>query len=189
MNEEKITSRVKHPKKRRKLRFRKWVIFVFLIFFLTIFIFSIIKITSWFFDNNKTNNLTDDIIETTKIKEIEDNENTEIINPPKSLDNDYWNYIKMNLLEVDFTELLNKNPDTVAWIQVKGTNINYPVVQTTNNTYYLNHAFDKTSNEAGWVFMDYRNDSINFDSNTILYAHSRINGTMFGSLKNIFNSN
>ena len=94
----------------------------------------------------------------------------------------------MNLLEVDFNELLSKNSDTVGWIEVKGTNINYPIVQTTNNEYYLNHAFDKTKNDAGWVFMDYRNDAKNFDQNTIIYAHSRYNQTMFGSLKNILSS-
>lgn len=94
----------------------------------------------------------------------------------------------MNLLEVNFKNLLARNPDTVGWIQVKGTNINYPIVQTINNDYFLNHAFDKTKNDASWVFMDYRNNSTNFDQNTIIYAHSRYNGTMFGSLKNILNS-
>ena len=81
-----------------------------------------------------------------------------------------------------------KNHDTVGWIEVKGTNINYPIVQTTDNNYYLHHAFDKSKNDAGWVYMDYRNDPVNFDQNTIIYAHSRYNGTMFGSLKNILNS-
>ncbi len=94
----------------------------------------------------------------------------------------------MNLLEVDFNDLLAKNSDTVGWIQVQGTNINYPIVQTTNNDYYLNHAFDKTENKAGWVYMDYRNNAVEFNQNTIIYAHSRYNGTMFGSLKNILNS-
>ena len=94
----------------------------------------------------------------------------------------------MNLLEVDFNKLLQKNSDTVGWIEVKGTNINYPIVQTTDNNYYLHHAFDKSKNDAGWVYMDYRNDPVNFDQNTIIYAHSRYNGTMFGSLKNILNS-
>ena len=94
----------------------------------------------------------------------------------------------MNLLEVDFNDLLAKNSDTVGWIQVQGTNINYPIVQTTNNDYYLNHAFDKTENKAGWVYMDYRNNAVDFNQNTIIYAHSRYNGTMFGSLKNILNS-
>ena len=49
----------------------------------------------------------------------------------------------MNLINVDFKELKERNNDTVAWIQVGGTNINYPVVQTKDNSYYLTHSFDK----------------------------------------------
>ena len=186
-----MESRSEYQKKKRrkkKLRFRKWVIVVFLIFFLSIFAVSINQVYQWLKDNKEIENILDDVVKDTKVKEKEDTENTENVNPPDNKDNDYWNYIKMSLLEVNFNELLTKNPDTVGWIQVKGTNINYPIVQTTDNSYYLNHAFDKTSNDAGWVFMDYRNDAVNFNQNTIIYAHSRYNGTMFGSLKNILNS-
>lgn len=175
-------------RKKKKLRFRKWVIVVFLLFFLSIFIFSAYKLYSWHNDNKEIETIADDVVKDTKVKEKEDTENTENINPPEDASNDYWDYIKMNLLEVDFNELLKKNPDTVGWIQVKGTNINYPIVQTTDNSYYLTHAFDKSSNEAGWVFMDYRNDPVSFNQNTIIYAHSRLTGSMFGSLKNILES-
>ena len=175
-------------RKKKKLRFRKWVIVVFLIFFLSIFSFLAYKVYSWYNDNKEVDNISDDVLKNTKVKEKKDNNNTENVNPPEDISNDYWDYIKINLLEVDFNELLKKNPDTVGWIEVKGTNINYPIVQTTDNSYYLTHAFDKTKNEAGWVFMDYRNDAVNFNQNTILYAHSRLTGSMFGSLKNILNS-
>ena len=192
MDDRKSSSRYKlheiKRKQKKKLRFRKWVIVVFLLFFLIVFAFSAYQIYSWHKDNKEIETISDDVVKDTKVKEKEDTENTENVNPPDNRDNDYWNYIKMSLLEVDFNELLAKNPDTVGWIQVKGTNINYPIVQTTDNSYYLNHAFDKTSNDAGWVFMDYRNDAVNFNQNTIIYAHSRLTGSMFGSLKNILNS-
>lgn len=174
--------------KKKKLRFKKWVIAIFLLFFLSLLTISGLEIYNWLNDNNKTNNLQDDIVDNTKIKEKKDTKKTEQVNPPENKSDDYWDYMKMNLLEVDFNELLQKNSDTVGWIQVKGTNINYPIVQTTNNDYYLDHAFDKTENKAGWVFMDYRNNPVDFNQNTIIYAHSRYNGTMFGSLKNILNS-
>ena len=177
-----------NKRRKKKLRFRKWVIVVFLIFFLSIFSFSAYQVYVWHNDNKEIETIADDVVKDTKIKEKKDNNNTENVNPPEDISNDYWDYIKMNLLEVDFNELLKKNPDTVGWIQVKGTNINYPIVQTTDNSYYLTHAFDKTKNEAGWVFMDYRNDAVNFNQNTILYAHSRLTGSMFGSLKNILES-
>lgn len=178
----------KNKRKKKKLRFRKWVIVVFLIFFLGVFIFSAYKIYFWYSDNKKLENISENVVKDSKVKEKKDTENTENINPPDNKNNDYWDYIKMSLLEVDFNEILAKNSDTVGWIQVKGTNINYPIVQTTDNSYYLNHAFDKSTNDAGWVFMDYRNDAVNFNQNTIIYAHSRLTGSMFGSLKNILAS-
>ena len=94
----------------------------------------------------------------------------------------------MNLIDVDFNDLKNINPSTIGWIQVNGTNINYPFVQTNDNKYYLNHSFNKSKNSAGWVFMDYRNNISVLDKNTIIYAHGRLDNTMFGSLKNILTS-
>lgn len=186
---DKLPTREEYRKmKKKKLRFRKWVIAVFFVFFLSILLIGSIGIYFWLNDNNEIDKIQEKVVDDTKVKEKEDNDNTEQINPPENKADDYWDYIKMNLLEVDFNDLLAKNSDTVGWIQVQGTNINYPIVQTTNNDYYLNHAFDKTENKAGWVYMDYRNNAVDFNQNTIIYAHSRYNGTMFGSLKNILNN-
>lgn len=186
---DKLPTREEYRKmKKKKLRFRKWVIAVFFVFFLSILLIGSIGIYFWLNDNKEIDKIQEKVVDDTKVKEKEDNDNTEQINPPEDKADDYWDYIKMNLLEVDFNDLLAKNSDTVGWIQVQGTNINYPIVQTTNNDYYLNHAFDKTENKAGWVYMDYRNNAVDFNQNTIIYAHSRYNGTMFGSLKNILNN-
>lgn len=99
--------------------------------------------------------------------------------------NDYWYYMSMSMLDVNFDELSKKNSDTAGWIQVNGGNVNYPYVHTTNNDYYLNHSFDKSYNGAGWVFLDYRNDPNSYGRNNIIYAHSRLDNTMFGSLREI----
>lgn len=84
-------------------------------------------------------------------------------------------------LTEDFDKLLSINKDTVGWLKVNNTNVNYPVVHTTDNEYYLNYNFYKRKNYNGWVFMDYRNSIEDLNDNTIIYGH---NGTMFGSLKN-----
>ena len=141
-------------------------------------------------DAQKTEKQIDEINKSVVVEEVVDSNKTEIINPPQEVEeeNPYWDYIKMNLINVDFKNLKNINSDTVGWIQVNGTNINYPFVQTKDNTYYLKKDFNKKYNSAGWVFMDYRNNIDNFNKNTILYAHGRIDGTMFGSLKNITKS-
>lgn len=182
--------RRKPSKKRKHLVLKRWIRVIILIFFIIVFIFSSLNILLWNKDNRNTKKVEKNITKDIKIKEIKvgDNEETNI-NPPDDKDNDYWNYIKMNMLDVDFSVLKKKNNDTKAWIKVEGTNINYPVVQTTNNDYYLNHSYDKSFNKAGWVFADYRNNLDNLDKNTIIYAHGRVDTTMFGSLKNILKSN
>lgn len=79
--------------------------------------------------------------------------------------------------------LLQLNPQTVGWLKVNGTNIDYPVVQGTNNKYYLDHNFNFEEDKDGWVYMDYRDDPVNISKNTIIYAHNRYySGVMFGTL-------
>lgn len=82
----------------------------------------------------------------------------------------------------DFSSVYSMNTDTVGWIKVPNTNIDYPVVQFTNNDYYLNHDFDKKYNYRGAIFMDYRNNPIDLDSNTIIYGHNCYDKTMFSEL-------
>ena len=94
---------------------------------------------------------------------------------------------KINILDVDLTNLIKINTDTKGYLKVDGTNISYPFVQTTNNEFYLNHSFDKSKNNIGFIFLDYRNNIDNLDNNTILYGHNRLTGSMFGSLKNLLN--
>lgn len=97
-------------------------------------------------------------------------------------------YSKFSLDEVSIASLKNTNSDTVAWISVSGTNINYPIVQTDNNDFYLNHTFDKSFKMTGWTFMDYRNSSDMSDDNTIFYGHNLLNDTSFGSIAKIFSN-
>ena len=177
-------------KKKYKL---KWKNLIALLIFLIAFIFLIksgIDLINYFIDTNNTNEEIKSIEDAVKIEEVPDSDNTEIIEQKEDIpeDNPYWDYIKMNLISVNFDDLLKINNETKGWIQVNGTNINYPFVQTSNNDYYLTHSYDKSYNQAGWVFMDYRNDTESLDKNTILYAHGMNNKTMFGSLRNILNS-
>ena len=170
----------------KKTRLKNILILIISLILLITLIISIVNIVKWWIDSNNTNNQIEEIQNIVNVVEITDNDNTEIIeqeNIPKN--NPYWDYIKMNLINVDFNELKSINNQTVGWIQVNGTNINYPFVQTTDNNYYLTHSFNKSYNSAGWVFLDYRNNLQTLNKNTIIYAHGRTDKTMFGTLKNI----
>ena len=173
------------------LRLRnKIILYIFILLCLMILSYSIYSIVKWKLDSNNTNKQIEEVQETVKVEDVIDSENTEIIEPaeeiPKS--NPYWDYIKMNMIDINFNELKNINNDVKGWIKVNGTNINYPFVQSNNNKYYLTHSFDKSYNSAGWLFLDYRNN-INNNKNTIIYAHGRNDKTMFGSLRTALTKN
>ena len=106
-----------------------------------------------------------------------------------TLSNELYLLYEIVLLSDLLNKLINKNPDTIGWIKVLGTDINYPVVQTNNNDFYLTHSFDKSYNKAGWIFADYINKNLKnneLDKNTIIYGHNRQNNSMFGTLSNVF---
>ena len=90
-------------------------------------------------------------------------------------------------LNNSFEYLVSKNSDTVGWITVKNTMVDYPVVQYSDNDYYLKHDFFKSRTSVGWIFMDFRDDSKNLSDNTILYGHKLKSGLMFGTLTNVLN--
>ncbi len=169
-----------------------------------IYLVCVFLISRWYVQGLKIKYLSNDIINSTDIIEKEDTDNNNQTEPEPDPEeptdntggnnttvyypNDYWDYMNVPFMEVNFTELLKKNPDTVGWIKVDGTKVNYPVVQAEDNDYYLSHAFNKRSNAGGWIFADYRVDFKNFGKNTIIYGHNMNNKTMFGSIPNMLYS-
>lgn len=159
---------------------------VLLILCLVIIIFSLYTILNWLYDNYKIRQINKEIDKSININS--NNAEGELVNPPSDGESNYYYYAKFPFYQVSFSILLEQNKDTVGFIKVKNTNINYPVVQSIDNDYYLNHSFDKDENDAGWVFMDYRNNINDLDDNTVIYGHARLDGTMFGTLKNLLSS-
>lgn len=169
---------------KKKVKIKRFFLFLFI----TGTIISAISIFLWNVDRIRLKKELDTIDKVVNLKESDSNNEDSLVNPPLEKDNLYWKYINTPLLEVDLSDLKTINPETVGWIQVLGTNINYPFVQHSDNEYYLNHSFKKKKNIAGWVFLDSRNNINNLDQNTIIYAHGRIDSIMFGTLKNITKS-
>lgn len=155
-----------------------------------ILIILLVVLINWSLENKKTDDMLSDVYDAAEVKEIKETTTTlpaEEKNTTEKLKTTslYDKYESMNMLEVNFDNLKSINPDTVGWIKVPGTKINYPFVHTKDNEYYLKHTFDKTSNKKGWVFLDYRNNIDNLSKNTILYAHGLVNNQMFGSMRNV----
>ena len=84
---------------------------------------------------------------------------------------------------MDFAKLKEINGDIIGWLFGEGTNIDYPVLQSSDNDYYLDHLYNREANSSGSLFADYNNSSDFSDRNTVIYGHHMANGSMFGSLE------
>ena len=132
--------------------------------FLILLVYSSINIFKWYNNNKENKQIINEIAESVTI-----NEDT----------NEEKKY------KINFEELKQKNSDTVAWLKIENTNIEFPIVQANNNSYYLTHNFDKEYNVAGWIFADYKNKLDGTDRNIVVYGHNMRNNSMFGSLKDV----
>lgn len=153
-------------KKNKSKKYKKTILNLILyIILLSILIYSGIKIFKWYKDKTNNNKIAEQIKSTVIVEEENGDEYT-----------------------VDFNKLKEQNNETIAWLKVNNTNVEYPVVKGTNNSFYLNHSFDKSNNSAGWIFADYRNKFDNTDKNIVIYGHNMRDGSMFGSMLNILNA-
>jgi sortase, SrtB family len=85
--------------------------------------------------------------------------------------------------KAQMTNYTTEYKDTFAWIKVLNTRIDYPVMQGTDNAFYLNHTASGAYLESGTVFADFRNYTNLFQNfNTIMYGHNMKNGTMFNDV-------
>ena len=84
---------------------------------------------------------------------------------------------------MDLPALQQVNSDVIGWIAIPGTEISYPLMQGTDNDYYLTHTWNQNSSAVGAIFMDCRCSADFSGFNTIVYGHRMNNGSMFAALK------
>ena len=131
---------------------------ILLIILTIIAIFSFIKIIIYYINSYQNKKTNQELIE----KSIE------------KIDNKFKiNYSKIN------------NEDVVGWIIMNQNKINYPILKSNDNDFYLTRDYNKKHNQSGSIFMDFRNNDFK-DKNTVIYGHSMLDGTMFGSLRETF---
>lgn len=150
---------------------KKVIKIILLAICLCVFIFSAYNIYKYLSEENANKKLNNDLMEKAIIETPNDNndnaqENEDILP-----------------ISVDFSVLKQENEDIVGWLYLEDSPINYPVVQSNDNDYYLRRLVNGEYNIAGSLFMDYRNASNLENNNTIIYGHNMKNNTMFGSLQ------
>lgn len=164
ISEKEINDSKKTSLKKKNKKLYNIIIFICI----CVIIYSLYNIVKWAIENKNNNELLSEV------------QNIAGITHEKIVINDQP-IVKSNY---DFTELLNRNPNTVGWVYVPNTKIDYPVVQAEDNSYYLNHSFNNTENSAGWIFADSSCDVKN-SQNVVIYGHNRKDRSMFGSLRNV----
>lgn len=150
----------KHYKEKQKKTIIQKMNNLMLIVFIILFIISTKKIIEWCVNNKENKRIQEELSERIVISEEKE-------------------------LKIDFQALKQKNPDTVGWIKVEGTEIEYVVVKANDNNYYLTRNFEKEYNTSGWIFADYTNKIDGTDKNLVIYGHNVRDNSMFGTLKNI----
>ena len=152
-----MNKKEKHSKKTNRLT---KIIFIF---FIIIFVCGISYLTYYLYDRNKNNKNNEEILNNIEIDESKITESkTE----------------RMIQLE----ELQKENEEIIGWLEIEGTNINYPVLQTSDNDYYLTHNYKKEYSSSGSLFLDKDFDLINGSSNYLIYGHRNKSGLMFEDL-------
>ena len=153
---------------------------------LIIILLELVVFVSVKLNNNKTSKSVNDLNDIAYSFDTLDDEfnlnNDEVVVPEEEVITAY-----NTKYEESFEKLLAINADTKAWLKVNNTNINFPVVQSSDNDFYLNHDFNKDNNSNGWIFIDYRNNMEALDQNTIIYGHNIIGNSMFSTLRYVLN--
>lgn len=141
---------------------------IILIICIIVFLYSVIRLSVWFINNNQSQKVNTEIREKV-VEEVAVNK-------------------EEDFNKIDFEALKQINQDVVAYIEIPDTNISYPILQANDNEYYLSHDINRKYNSCGAIFLDKDNNSNFKDDNTVIYGHHLTRGTMFTELEKIQNN-
>ena len=166
---------VEEPKKKSGV----WIYNLAIVACVAVFLVAAFFLGQWLFENYKTSQLTGQLQDMVGVSESTVTEEGVSVLPPVEED------APLRLVDMSFAQLMAENPDTVGWIRVAGTNVNYPIVQTSDNDYYLKRDYYHNWTNAGWIYGDYRCnfEDLQANKNLIIYGHGRLDMSMFGSLE------
>ncbi len=158
-----------------------YLLYILLGITLIVFVFSAYKVLNYLVAQKQSKEnvsfLSD--IAITKIAEISEDNVEEIEN---SFPEEAKNTVPPCPISVDFEALKKQNEDIIAWIYSPDTVINYPIVQGSDNQYYVKRLTNRKWNVGGSLFLDFRNKSDFSDKNSVIYGHNMTNNTMFGTI-------
>ena len=170
-----------NPKKGAVLKYKGKPIIpiIMLTLSLSVYFVCIFWASRWYVQKLRIDELSNDIMANTSILEDEE---PEIISIDDYTPVDNNKYNDVNFMTVNFDDLIKRNPETVGWLRVNNTRVDYSILKHDDNKHYLKYDIDNNYNINGWIFGDYRDNFEHFGNNTIIYGHNLIDRSMFGSL-------
>ena len=173
----------RHDKRRRRRRGGSGRLLIVLIVVLVLgMIFAGWQLSSIFRNYKRDRSAYEDLAAHAIVAIAEQEEETEA--QPETADESAGRIVSEIPFSVDWKYLRSINSDIVGWLYCPDTVINYPVVQTTDLSFYLTHGFDSESNTSGTLFADPSSVTGILQSNYIIYGHNMKDGSMFGTFKN-----
>ena len=174
-----------------KKKQNKVVYYVILVILLGILVFSVAKIVSYFKQQADADNVQDEI-NSGYVTPDDSQQPDDPVVPDEGEDQPEKEPEEVKppdpeTIKVDFAGLTAKYPDVVGYIYGANTKVQYPIVQSSSNDYYLNHDLDGNVNNNGSIFMEHLCSSDFSDQNTIIYGHNMKSGLMFANLTNYKN--
>lgn len=140
----------------------------------TVLIFSAVKLIGYFGESYAAERVTDTMIQS----------GVGIPGESPVTDGTDGHQVPIVPLDVDFEMLCAQYPDLIGWLYCPETPINYPIMYSGDNDYYLRRLPDGTYNENGSLFLDYQNETDFSSPHSIIYGHNMKNDAMLGSLEN-----
>ena len=162
----------KHFKEESKLSLISKIL---ILIFLAIFTYSAYKVGYWVKSNRDLKKLENEVF-TKVVQEVPTEENNE--------ESETQNQESAKI--IDFKQLLEINKDIIGWISIENTEINYPILQSTNNDYYLKKDIYKKNSSCGSIFLDCKTKADFSEQNTVVYGHHLKSGGMFTQLDKIY---
>lgn len=150
---------------------------IILIVILMLFAFSSLGYYGFYYKKAADVDRNSDIL-----SQLIDTKFADILNVTPVVKKDYDDSVVIPDILDEYVALYNRNKNFIGWLKIEGMIIDYPVMQSNDNTYYLKHNFDGKDDKNGCIFMDYKNDIILGNTNYILYGHHMKSGKMFATL-------
>lgn len=159
------------------------------IIFVLIFLYALLQLYLIFSDYHKASSeydqLAQQVVEEVKIESEDDIKKEEAEKEKETSVLDLPYDYEVPSYKVDLASVKAQNPDTIGWIILPDTKINYPIVKSKDNTEYLTTTFEGQTANSGAIFMDMLCSSDFTDENAIIYGHNMKNGSMFRALNNL----